>query len=161
MLPLVHGILDRRSSEGQPNNRVVRVLDALGTINGFRQGIVSTSAMREMVAGLFPSGFVFQVFIMHIARPHIYPIADQHVFRAYGVHRGIEPHTTWDTYLGYTQYFAEIARSLEIDRSPENTAPLKRIDNALMVFGQFLKSYYRDAEPAVAADVPDSDIVLG
>jgi hypothetical protein len=148
-------------SKGQPNDRVVRVLAALGAINGFRQGIVSASAMREIVAGLFPSGFVFQVFIMHIARPHMYPIADQHVFRAYGIHRGVEPYATWDTYLEYTQYFAEIARSLEIDRSPENTAPLKRIDNALMVFGQFLKSYYRDADPIIAADAPNSDVVLG
>jgi hypothetical protein len=148
-------------SEGQPNKRVARVLDALDTINRFRQGSISETAMQEMVVSLFPSGLVFQVFIMHIARPHIYPIADQHVFRAYGVHHGIEPHATWDTYLGYTQYFAEIARVLQIDRSPENTASLKRIDNALMVFGQFLKSYYRDAELALTADAPNSNVMLG
>ena len=45
-------------------------------------------------------------------------------------------------YAAYRDYFTEIARSLGITETIGNLRELKRIDNALFVFGQFLKAYH-------------------
>lgn len=48
----------------------------------------------------------------------------------------------WETYEAYRCYFARIANALRITETIENLCELKQIDNALFVFGQFLKTYH-------------------
>jgi hypothetical protein len=130
-------------NSGQQNQGVEKALQALPSLNDFRRGAVTEVAIRETVANVFPNGAVFQIFLLHIARPYQYPIADQHVFRAYALHNAQSPTITWDTYTGYRNYFSQIAQTLEIQEVPANMRELKRIDDALNAFGKFLKSYFR------------------
>jgi hypothetical protein len=135
--------LTHRVNGGQDNPRVVRVLNNLAAINRFRNDQVAEDEMRNTVAQVFPNGIVFQVFLLHIAKPHSYPIADQHVFRAFSLHTGQKTRENWETYVAYRDYFGQIAQAIKVaqERGIENVRRLKRIDNALMVFGQFLNTY--------------------
>jgi len=92
---------------------------------------------------VFPNGLVWQIFLFHIARPHAYPIGDQHVFRAFRLHRHNQDPENWEFYQNYRAYFADIANACGVACEPANVVELKRIDSALMVFGRFLKKYYR------------------
>ena len=96
-----------------------------------------------MAEALFERGIVFRAFLLHIAKPHICPIADQHVFRAYALQTKKPPDwksDDWEAYDGYKAYFHKIADAMKIERTTYNVKALKEIDNALMVFGQFLKA---------------------
>ena len=129
-------------NKGQENPRVTRVLANLNTINEFRKDQSTNSDLLQTLAGIFPNGVVWGAFLLHIAKPHVYPIADQNVFRAWSVHTRLEDNGSWETYAAYRDYFTEIARALGITETIGNLRGLKRIDNALFVFGQFLKAYH-------------------
>jgi hypothetical protein len=128
---------------GERNDNVDRVLARMGDINRFRRDGASEDEMRKTVTEIFPVGTIFQVFLFNIAKPHRYPIADQHVFRTFGVHKNLTPTVSWDGYLSYRSYFSQIAKALIVDELPANVRALKKIDDALMSFGQFLKAYCR------------------
>jgi hypothetical protein len=141
-----HQLTDRILSgpnAGRDNPRVLRVLRDLDAINRFRRGAIAEDEIRRTVSAIFPSGIIFQVFLIHIAAPHDYPIADQHVFRTCSLHTRHELGQTWDGYLFYRQYFSGIAKAVGVPLVPASIPDLKKIDDALMAFGQFLKSYYR------------------
>ena len=91
---------------------------------------------------MFPSGFVWQIFLLHVAKPNVYPIADENVFRAFSLHTGAGVKEEWETYVAYSKYFTQIAEKLGVPCTVENLSQLKRIDNALLIFGQFLRAYY-------------------
>jgi hypothetical protein len=137
---LTHRIISGPNA-GHDNPRVLKVLRHLDALNGFRRGGVSEDEIRRTVAGIFPNGIVFQVFLVHIAAPHVYPIADQHVFRACSLHTRQAIQHTWDGYLFYRRYFNGIAEATGVQCAPASLPDLKKIDAALMAFGQFLKSY--------------------
>jgi hypothetical protein len=131
-------------NKGKENHVVSDVLQRLDKINGFRQGEVTEDEIHAVTDSVFSSGIVFRVFLLHIAKPHIYPISDQHVFRTYKLHTK-KPATwkpdIWKAYDEYRVYFHGIADAMDVQRTTSNIMELKRIDNALMVFGKFLKSY--------------------
>jgi len=129
-------------NEGHENPRVTKVLANLSTINEFRKDQSTNSDLLQTLAGIFPNGVVWGAFLRHIAKPHVCPIADQNVFRAWSLHTGLEDKQSWETYAAYRDYFTEIARALGITETIGNLRELKRIDNALFVFGQFLKAYH-------------------
>jgi hypothetical protein len=99
-------------NEGQENPRVVRVLNNLGTINQFRNDEITDDAMRHSAAQVFPYGIVWRAFLLHIAKPHSYPIADQNVFRTCSLHTGLQVEDTWETYAAYCAYYRSIAETL-------------------------------------------------
>jgi hypothetical protein len=129
-------------NQGQRNGMVDRAISALPLLNRFRRGEIHGADASTAFSKIFHTGVVFRVFLLHIARPHVYPIVDQHVFRAYGVHRVVKARLTPTTYPGYRAYFSEIAQTMGIARTTSGVRDLKRIDNALMAFGQFLKKYH-------------------
>ena len=129
---------------GKDNPRVKRVLDRLDDINRFRRGEVEESDVCALADSIFSSGIVFRVFLLHIAKPHMYPIADQHVFRAYGLDAKKPDNwkpDSWTEYNEYRGHFHRIADAIGIQRTIGNIENLKKIDNALWAFGKFLKSY--------------------
>lgn len=126
---------------GRSNPKVERILQNIGSLNDFRRGDLSEEEIKKVVDKIFPHGVVYQVFLLHIAKPHLYPIVDQHVFRSYLTHKKITLELTWETYAGYRKYFSELAGELGIEEIPVNIPELKKIDNALMSFGQFLNKY--------------------
>jgi hypothetical protein len=129
-------------NEGHENPRVMRVLANLGTINQFRKDQATNGESLQILADMFPNGAIWGAFLLHIAKPNVYPIGDQNVFRAWSLHKGLEAEQNWETYVAYRDYFREIATALGITETIGNVRELKRIDNALFVFGQFLKAYH-------------------
>ncbi len=131
----------------EPNQRVIKVLEQLPAINKFRSGSLSTSDYQSITATLFPSGIIWQLFLFHIARPAEWPIADQHVFRAYSRLFSQQQPTSIDSFSSYKESFATLAGKLFEQASIDSTDPLavvqarKRLDNALVAYGQFLKKY--------------------
>jgi hypothetical protein len=132
-------------NKGKKNKMVEAALDSLKVLNMFRRDSISENETLTALANVFESGVVFRVFMLHVAKPHVFPIADQHIFRAYGVHKGVNAGDSWATYQGYRSYFSEIALSMEVTESLARIRDLKRIDNALMTFGRFLKEYSSQA----------------
>lgn len=128
---------------GKENSRVAKVLSNLAAINRFRSEQTTEDEIRSTVKGIFPGGIVFQAFLLHIAKPHAYPIADQYVFKVCSLHTGMQDRQDWETYVAYRNYFDQITEAMGVARTTENIRELKRVDNALMVFGQFLNAYYR------------------
>ena len=145
--PRLHG-----TQAGEHNDSVARVLEKLEDINKFRCDLISEEKMREIVTDLFPKGIIFQVFLFNIAKPYRYPIADQHVFRTYGLHMKLIPKVSWDQNVANRTNFSQIATELSVEESLAHVQELKRIDDALMAFGKFLKNYYTDAKPAYVLD---------
>lgn len=141
---LTHRILSG-SKKGQDNPRVLKVLANLGRINQFRNDQIQEDDMKRVAEQVFTDGIVWKALLLHIAKPHIYPIADQNVFRAWSLHTGLRDDQTWETYASYCQYFKQLAEAVGVDRTIENIRRLKRIDDALLVFGQFLDTYYYPA----------------
>jgi hypothetical protein len=128
--------------QGKPNKKVKKVLESLGLINHFRHDQITQDEIQRTAAQVFPNGIVWEAFLLHIAKPHTYPIADQNVFRAWSLHTGSKAGQTWETYAAYCNYFWQITEAVGITRTLENIRQLKRVDNALFAFGQFLKAYY-------------------
>lgn len=137
-LRLTHLVMTN-SDNGRSNPKVDRILENINSLNDFRRGVLTEDAIKNVVAKIFPHGVVYQIFLLHIAKPHLYPIADQHVFRSYSTHKQAEKEIAWATYAGYRSYFSELAGELEVKEIPDNILRLKEIDNALMAFGKFLK----------------------
>jgi hypothetical protein len=143
-------LTDPKKGTSQPNEKVQRVIEILPLINGFRNGQKNESEMKAVAETIFESPtIVWRVFLLHIAKPHLYPIADQNVFRLYFLHASRPEPQNWKDYAAYSNYFEQIADRLQITRSIENVRQLKKIDNALFVFGQFLASYYK-SQPLAA-----------
>jgi hypothetical protein len=137
-------LTDPKKGTNEPNKKVRRVLQNLSVINSFRRSEKTEDEMRHAAENIFQSPkIVWRAFLLHIAKPHAYPIADQNVFRSYCLHTDVPEPQTWQSYTEYSNYFGEIAATMKIARTPENVRELKKIDNALYVFGQFLASYYK------------------
>jgi hypothetical protein len=146
---LTHRILDG-PKKGEDNPKVVKVLDCLGLINQFRNDQTTEANIQRTTEHVFTDGIVWKAFLLHIAKPHIYPIADQNVFRVWSLHTGLKNDQTWATYASYCDCFSQIAIAVGVDWTVQNIRQLKRIDDALLVFGQFLDSY-RKALPCPVA----------
>lgn len=137
------------SDNGRSNPKVEKILKSIKSLNDFRHDVLTDDEIRKVVAEIFPNGVVYPVFLLHIAKPHLYPIVDQHVFRSYSVHKKVKFEITWETYDDYRKYFSELASGLGIEEVSANVSQLKEIDNALMSFGRFLQMFEnkKTAEP--------------
>jgi len=126
-----------------PNAKVRKVLARIKELNKFRNGNLVEEKFKEIAEQIFTSGYVYRTFLFHICRPGEYPILDRYVLLSFSYHTGNSSDASWDNYLKYKNYFFTIADHLKIE--DKNTCKyiqsLKRIDNALWVFGQFLMAY--------------------
>ena len=137
--------------KGSENKKVLRVIEKREQINKFRQGEIGVNDFKNETERIFPNGFVWRIFLFHIARPFEYPIADENVFRAFSTHKLTKTPESWDGgYQQYRDYFFQIAISSGIIvekpkghelNIKEIVKGLKRVDDALFAFGQFLSSY--------------------
>src|ERR1039458_5401199 len=84
-------------NEGRENPRVTKVLANLSTINEFRRDQGTNNDLRRTLAEIFPNGVVWGAFLLHISKPHVFPIADQNVFRACSLHTGLGDEESWET----------------------------------------------------------------
>ena len=123
-----------------PNRRVDKVIEHVAALNAFRRGTLSETTFLKCATSIFPTGWIWRLFLFHIARPLDYPIVDQHVFRSYCWHTGDESEPGWEMYERYRRYFDSIvAAAGQTDESPLQMR--KHADDALLAFGQFLKRY--------------------
>jgi len=137
-------------NEGKDNKKVLKVIEKIDWINKFRQGKIGEKEFKIITEKIFPSGFVWQIFLFHIARPFEFPIADQNVFRAFSTQKHTMAPEDWGGYKDYIDYFFQIAKSSGISAEKpkghesglkEIVKKLKNVDNALFAFDQFLRSY--------------------
>jgi len=137
-------------NKGKENIKVLRVLERRDIINRFREGNLEAEEFKKTTEGIFPNGFVWQIFLFHIARPFEFPIADRNVFQSFLIHKQAKIPIDWEGYKDYIDYFFQIALAANIitERSKGNeldlkeiVKELKKVDNALVTFGQFLNSY--------------------
>jgi len=136
--------------KGSENKKVLKVIEKREQINKFRRGEIGVNDFKNETKKIFPNGFVWRIFLFHIARPFEYPIADQNVFRVFSTQKLTKTPEDWDGYQQYRDYFFQIATSSgiivkkpkghELDIK-EIVKRLKRVDDALFAFGQFLSSY--------------------
>lgn len=135
---------------GKKNDKVIRVIERLEAINDFRFNHMDQDDFLKLIHKIFRSGIAWRVFLFHIARPYEYPIADQNVFRSCAIHKNINIPHDWAGYSEYVRYFFEIATNAgiinEIPKGNEYNIKdivyeLKKLDEALFVFGKFLKRY--------------------
>lgn len=132
--------------DGTSNHQVENVLANLDAINQFRQGNVDQEIFSQTVAGIFRNGIVWQLFLFHIARPWEWPIADQHVFRAHAALFGQPVPQTLVEFEQYRTNFAHLAQALDDIQNGNHVEIVqrnKRLDDALMSYGQFLLAYDR------------------
>jgi hypothetical protein len=137
--------------KGKKNEKVEKVLKNRKAINKFRFGELNSSVFYEISKGIFSDGTVWTAFLFNIARPWEFPLADTNVFEAYKIHkRPMEGKEDWNFYMGYREYFFEVAINAgEIERQPTGKESniekivenLKKVDNAILMFGKFLKQY--------------------
>ncbi len=141
-------------SSGKANPRVEKVLAHLTSLNRFRSGEISDEEMWSITAQIYPEGFVWNAFLLHIAQPHVCPIIDQNVLRSWSAHTHGVNNQNWGTYRAYCDYFAKVADAHGTARTPGNICKLKEIDNALFEFGRFLERNLPQARSATAKNHP-------
>lgn len=141
-------VLSRAKMESL-TNKIISKLDVINALkrsfdeNTFEQHFASLTA-------------IWKSFLQHTIAPNRFPIYDQHVFRAYhflttGVITEMEDHLEaipiskleLVKYAFYLNRYVPFAQQL----SQDGDLPLKKIDEALMAFGQFLKSKYAQILP--------------
>jgi hypothetical protein len=101
-----------KKNNGTANTKVTTVLGKIQILNQFRRGELNEDAFKQTAEQLIRTNSTMQIFLFHICRPWEYPIADQHVFRAfYLLERNLQEDTvTWETYKnGYIPFFQRIA----------------------------------------------------
>jgi hypothetical protein len=137
-------------NKGKENIKVLKVLERRNIINRFREGNLEAEEFKKTTEEIFPTGFVWQIFLFHIARPFEFPIADRNVFQSFSIHKKTTIPRDWEGYKDYIDYFFQIALAASIiTERPKGNEPdlkeivkeLKIVDNALVAFGQFLNSY--------------------
>lgn len=115
----------------------VKVIKKLELINSLR---IKASWSSDDFHKEFKSvSAVWRIFLMHIIKPNVYPIYDQHVHRAYqymngystdGINTNIKDQVKLAFYEG--QYLPFVKQM--------NVGDLKKMDEAFFAFGQFLNT---------------------
>ncbi len=88
----------------------------------------------------FISGYIWNIFFLHLLKYDCCPIADKYVYLAFNyISTGMAdmPQDNWKTYLEYRTFFNKIASDTNRDTIKER----KEIDESLWGFGKFLENY--------------------
>ncbi len=138
------------ANKGCKNRKVMLVLDKHKSLNDFRHGRIDENSFLEIVKEIFPTGLIWQVFLFHIARAYQWPMADRNVFLAFSIQTNNKIPEDWEGYQEYKGFFFNAAKSAGIiDRQPKGNEDniseivwaLKKVDNALFIFGKLLNDY--------------------
>ena len=128
-------------NKGLPNPKIDKILSNRDKLNKFRNLRITPEEFENIVDEFFSYGIVYKAFIFHICRPLEYPIADQHVFRAYKFHCQKELLEDWSGYRKYIKYFKKLIQAYEPLVKRNQLGSRQKLDQALMVYGQFLSEY--------------------
>lgn len=125
---------------GPKNSSVNKIIQNLDEIKSrFTSFGNSNSELKEIFdyskKNIFTSGYIWNLFFLHILKNEFCPIVDQYVFRVFnficnGKNEKLEP--DWEIYLKYMVFFNTIISLSDKKR--------KELDNALWGFGKFLSS---------------------
>jgi len=120
---------------------IERTIEKLPEINRYRSlNEITEDDIRNLrqVAEYITNGFIWQIFVLHMAKPKYFPIFDQHVFRAFKyltTGKLVERRNySFDVdYMNYRRHFFEL---VELSKKR-----IREVDQALMAFGQYLPNY--------------------
>jgi hypothetical protein len=91
-------------------------------------------------AEIFKTGYIWNIFLLHILKPDICPIADRYVYEAWKKINSSNSNlkNNWQSYVIYMKFFNGIA----VTTGRSNRKQRKEIDEALWGFGKYLSSPY-------------------
>lgn len=135
--------LTPNNKKGLNNSKVSLVLKNIKKINKFRNCEISEHKFLEITCQIFSHGWIFRIFLFHIARPFDYPIFDQHVARVHALLSQEDNTEDWDQYLKYRSWYFDLLKQVCQSRARDCGCLLshKNLDSALMAYGQFLAKY--------------------
>ncbi len=129
-------------NKGGSNDRVDRAVENLPQLNKFRRSEIAPDEFKKITGQIFPSGVIWEIYIFHICKPLVYPIADQHVFRSYSYHKNCPLPIGWKKYKEYRKYFEQMIQALYGESITfDELSKRKTLANALRVYGQFVDKY--------------------
>lgn len=125
-------------SERKKNTLQKKVLSKLDFIKALKK---SDSIQLEDFLNEFKNlSAVWKIFLLHIIKPELYPIYDQHIHRAYNFIHGLEYNnisaSSFKDKDKLDFYFTSYLKFIEKNRKVN----LKRLDEALYTFGKFLRT---------------------
>ncbi len=121
---------------------IERIKQKLNEIKNTFEKSVSDDELEEIYnyskTNFFQSGYVWNIFFLHILKYETCPIADRYVYKAHNFMINEKNKTLkndWKSYLSYRKFFNDIA--IETKKHTK-----RDIDRALLAFGEFLE--YKD-----------------
>jgi hypothetical protein len=117
---------------------------SLETINAFRRKARVTEKdvldFYEQAANWVPDDLILRVFILHVARPHQFPLFDQNLYLAHQVLVDIPPKPPQPLSPDDDQaYFSFMKTFFQMEAA--GAKPVETLYKALWAFGRFLKDY--------------------
>jgi hypothetical protein len=97
------------------------------------------SELYSLVSEIVRTGLIWRIFLMHVARPDVFPLFDQHVYRTYFFLKNGEitdKTLTEDDMKLYQEYYSYVTKL-----GDETSLGLRTIDKAFFAFGKFLKEH--------------------
>lgn len=124
-------------SGGKQKSLDIKIKAKLKIINDLKlNASIDLEAFRDEFKDLTA---VWKIFLLHIIKPNIYPIYDQHIHRAFlFIHKkdySTISNTSINNFSKEDFYFKEYLPFLKAN----NIKDIKKLDEAFFAFGQFLK----------------------
>ncbi len=119
-----------------------KAIDNLERLNEFKHFQRVTDAQVEgflRFLSRITGGRIYKPFFFHICRPLEFALYDQHVYRGWQflIHSELkEVPNDFEVYKQYNRFFAEHAQKIDSD---DRWEARRRLDKALMAFGEYLK----------------------
>jgi uncharacterized protein YuzE len=111
----------------------------IGVLNDFKQHRLTAEEFLQFLSDEITTGRVYRPFFFHICRPFEFALYDQHTYRSWQFLTYSEIRELPDDFEAYKQYnrfFLGQAQRLD---APDQWEARRRLDKALMAFGEFLK----------------------
>jgi hypothetical protein len=117
---------------------------SLEAINSFRRETKVTEEevldFYDQVAVWVPEDLILRVFILHLARPHQFPLFDANLYLAHQVLTDIPPKPPYPLSPGDDDaYFSFMKTFFQMEMA--GARPVETLYQALSAFGRFLKDY--------------------
>jgi len=141
--PLIHWRLQKGLDE-KTLSLTHRLTQSLETINFFREKTKVTEEdildYYEQAAAWVPEDLILRIFLLHVARPHQFPLFDRNLYLAHQVLTDIPPKPPQPLHLDNEgAYFSFMKTFFQMETA--GAKPAETLYKALSAFGRFLKDY--------------------
>ncbi len=129
---------DAKAMSAPKRNYVRNIQNRLDAVNRLKTNF----SLKEYESEFGSLTGIWGVFLLHIIAPSLYPIYDQHVYRAFRfIETGEIREIPWQDRKKYIEYHEDYVPFFQRLFNETRGYTAKEVDDALMVFGQFLSRY--------------------